>query len=296
MDPLNQVIILARELRRDLRAWIDHQNNSQNKGGIQVQQTPERPIEVQVTSELRIPDASLKNYEEGQSKNYRLQWVTLIVTTLSLIVLMVYAGYTIRIYRANEKAAQAAHDTLGEVQKQTTLMRQQLVGTQSAVVVFNAPSPLIDPYPLVSRQFNISTGLRNEGHIIANNVELHLVVQSLRIATGARFGKQWRCDYAIGVMPPSTVNRPAEYRQCFVDGISKSEFDLLNSMESTIGVEGFYGYDNGFGETKRQQFCLRYQPFVKTKTHGIYGSAQLTDCDIFPVLMQAIKKGISEER
>lgn len=115
MDPLNQIIALAKELRRDLRAWIDHQKEGQIKRAVE-DQKPERPV-LNLTSGLQIPEAVIKQYEVDHRKSNRLQWVSLIVTTLSFGVLAVYAGYTIAIYRANEKAARAAHDTFGEVQK-----------------------------------------------------------------------------------------------------------------------------------------------------------------------------------
>lgn len=39
---------------------------------------------------------------------------------VGFIVLCVYAFFTLGIYCANQKAADAAHDTLGEIQKQTS--------------------------------------------------------------------------------------------------------------------------------------------------------------------------------
>ena len=71
-----------------------------------------------------------------QEKNWWDKWKPF-VEIGGVILLGVYTGYTIRIYNANHDAAIAAQKTLCEIQKQNTLMRQQVVGSQGAVLIFD---------------------------------------------------------------------------------------------------------------------------------------------------------------
>ena len=96
-------------------------------------------------------------------------------------------------------------------------------------------------------------------------------------------------------MRPPSPNHPAEYYQCFMDDMGKSEFNSVKNMRSTIGVDGFYEYDDGFGDIETKALCFRYLPFVTTKTHGIFGSAQLVDCDNFPRMIQLLKDELAAE-
>jgi hypothetical protein len=97
---------------------------------------------------------------------------------VGFIVLCVYAFFTLGIYCANQKAADAAHDTLGEIQKQTTLMRQQLVGSQGATVRVEQPS--WEPSP----SSKITIALSNNGVVNAIHVNLSGELFSARLPSG----------------------------------------------------------------------------------------------------------------
>jgi hypothetical protein len=84
--------------------------------------------------EVQVPP-SHENYKISCDKK-RDGWdkAKLFAEFVGIVFLIIYTLYTAGIYCANQRAAQAAQDTLGEIQKQTTLMRQQLIGTQAAVL------------------------------------------------------------------------------------------------------------------------------------------------------------------
>jgi hypothetical protein len=171
---------------------------------------------------------------------------------------------------------------LSEMRKANEITRKQLVGTESAIVVFNTNSPATEPYPIRDRTFDINAAFRNDGHVIANGVKIHIAVQVLQIADNVRVGKQWTCDKTIAALPPSSPNRPADYLQCFIDEISNEDFRNILDRKSTLAIEGSYVYDNGFGESITQPFCFRYLHPVNTKKYGMDATNRLMECDDFP--------------
>jgi hypothetical protein len=245
--------------------------------------------------EVKIPP-SHKCYAVTH-KTQRDKWdvAKLVAEFVGLGFLIIYTLYTAGIYRANRDAAKATQDTFGQIQQQTTLMRQQLVGTQSAVVIFNGNGPTTEPYPIKAKKFNVNVGLKNDGHVVANSVEIRYTVQVLHIADDGRTGKQWPCGKVMGVLPPSTPNRPADYLQCFVE-ISDEDFRDIIDRKSTLAVEGNYVYDNGFGESKTQPFCLRYVQPITTKKYGLEGAGQLLGCDDFPRWFAMLNQHLAEDQ
>src|SRR5258707_13296053 len=99
-------------------------------------QNPDNPTQQVLATDPKseLPISHCKYCKPGKKNRDWFDYGTGALEIIGLVVLCVYAAYTIKIYCANQKAANAAQTTLGEIQKQTTLMRQQLVGTMSAVV------------------------------------------------------------------------------------------------------------------------------------------------------------------
>ena len=95
--------------------------------------TPKQQVPSTV-AESKLPPSHPECYKSQKAKRDWFDYVKGVLEVAGLIVLCVYAAFTIKIYRANQQAADAAHDTLVEIQKQTKLSRQQVVGAQQAIV------------------------------------------------------------------------------------------------------------------------------------------------------------------
>jgi hypothetical protein len=198
-----------------------------------------------------------------------------IVHTLTMAAVIWYAILTNSLLNTN-------NFTVQEIKKQTTMIRQQLVGTQAATVVLNGP---VGAGPLVTlgSKVNISIGLKNDGHVIAKDVTVNLVAKLIDLASNKPAGnRQWPCSYAIDTLPPPTPTLPAVYRQCFVTGLTKQDLAMIDALTRTIEIEGSFTYDNGFEEKRTENFCLRYSAQVKT-LRGLEGSHNFETCETFEV-------------
>jgi hypothetical protein len=105
------------------------------------------------------PEPSHSHYEITCNKK-RDGWdrVKMGAEFVGICFLIIYTLYTALIYCANKKAAEAAHDTLGEIQKQTILQRQQVVGTEAANITL--ANPLWD-----QKTKQVTLVLQNDGMI-----------------------------------------------------------------------------------------------------------------------------------
>jgi hypothetical protein len=170
---------------------------------------------------------------------------------VGFIVLCVYAFFTLGIYCANQKAADAAHDTLGEIQKQTTLMRQQLVGSQGATVRVEQPS--WEPSP----SSKITIALSNNGVVNAIHVNLSGELFSARLPSGNKIGKPIEIQI---------VDAAIESKRGYSDSKQVPWLPPTVELEKWPGdtvffFKGSFTYDNGFGDvSKPEAFCFMWLP------------------------------------
>lgn len=167
-----------------------------------------------------------------------------------IALLAIYTGYTIKIYRANDRAATAAHDTLGEIQKQTTLIRQQLVGTQAAIINFNGPQW----QPATN---TLTFPFLNDGHITGTVTDFSATIQRKTFP---------------GMVPIGTaISVGFPYHQ--VAGTGRFDFDKLLSEplpqtdvskwpgNEIVVFEGKWSWDDGFGDKSPVlNFCYFWIP------------------------------------
>lgn len=177
------------------------------------------------------------------------------VEIVGIVCLIVYTVYTIKMYHANQTAALAAKSAaetasgnLTEVQKQTLLMRQQIIGTSGAVVNF-APNIAGDKlYPV----------LENHGHVVSPNAHI-----KFQMSTAPLFdlNKMTLVGSYSETIPQLTVggwNHPYDI------GLNPGR-DFIN-QKYTVKIEGTYDFDNGFGDRFTDKFCYLYLAHYLAKT------------------------------
>ena len=242
-------------------------------------------------SEVNVPPPRKCHPQTCHKKRDGWDIAKLIAEFVGLVFLIVYTLYTAGIYCANQRAAQAAQDTLGEIQKQTKLARQQLIGTQAAIVSLNGNGNLsTTPMPITDANVILSIGLKNDGHVIANAISMRLKIQVLSLTNNNFIGPEWPCDFVIPTLAPG----PAAYRLCHITGLSSEDLRLISELRRTIAIDGSYSYDNGFGETKTEQMCFRYSPETKTPKHGTE-EAGVFSCEGFNVMRDRILRELAEK-
>lgn len=172
----------------------------------------------------------------------------------------------------------AMRGQLAEMGRQGTLMHQQLVGTEAAIVnVLEFPN--IESPNTGNFGFNIA--LKNDGHVTAGNVHLALTAQIMNLPSMESVGELWKCD------PPDFLlagNTPKNI-QCFLNGLNTDTWQPIKDFKQTIAVDGAFSYDNGFGETIHRAICLRYIPTIKTN-FGDEAFNRFEACERIPALME----------
>ena len=248
--------------------------------------------------------ASGRPQPEISSEKKRDGWdyAKFLAELIGLLFLIAYTFYTARIYCANRKAADAAQRTLVEIQQQTKLMRQQLVGTQAAVINIDIPVSTSLPPPL-GNDISISIGFKNNGRVMAKNFQVKVSAQVLSLADNTYWGHQWSCERDINVVPPfppsDQAPNPGEhpFLLCPIDGLTNEDLRSISELKRTIAIDGTYTYDNGFGEETEQRICLRFAPAVRTGYGaGTEGSDNFQECGTFNVERQIILNHLHKHR
>lgn len=170
-----------------------------------------------------------------REKNWWDKWKPL-VEIGGVILLSVYTGYTIKIYKANNDAANAAHGTLTQIQQQTALMQQQVEAALAAIITkqFRVAWP---------EQAYVSIILDNKGKVIASDIhaDFHLTEVSLRDQrTIGNALPNWA--FTIPEIAPS-LDLPLE-RGTYLN-IPQEEFKQ-HPMQEAIMLTGTFTYFNGF--------------------------------------------------
>ncbi|MGB8063799.1 MAG: hypothetical protein WCF26_18035 [Candidatus Sulfotelmatobacter sp.] len=271
MEPLSQIVVIAKQIRRDIAKLLDHKKDAQSEDAHagDDQSKPKQTIDVQVRSEIQIPGAVTKKYESGQNKSYRLQWTAFIVNTLTLVVLCVYAAYTIKIYCANKKAAQAAQDTFGQIQQQTTLMRQQLVGSQGAVLDLGIAEN--------SLPGDFFVQVTNSGHVTATDVHLKVDASQQVLKDGTLIGEPFHFELSV---PPIAAGR--NWNHTWHQPWSLTEYERQQGGhwapdwpgKRTFVFRAEITYQNGFGDqVPTQRLCKQWLPGFSIDNKGLHFGA-----------------------
>lgn len=217
-------------------------------------------------------------------KRDRWDYVKLVAELFGLFVLCVYATYTIKIYCANQKAADAAQKTFYEIQKQTTLLTQQVKGTQEAIVNFG----------ISVESDGLSVSIVNQGHVIANNVTAHVTLTRKTLPDETQIGEP--SSYPIEPFPL----RPGSFDKTYdIPGFSKKEWDAIKDIKETVSIEYSYSYENGFGDTysySKPCESLLFLNYVVSSGIVVANSKGMFPCGDFNSKMREALKSRQEAR
>jgi len=206
---------------------------------------------------------------------------------IGIIFLIVYTLYTAGIYCANQKAATAAHDTLGEIQKQTILQRQQLGGTLGAVIVIDRDEM---PPRIIRGQNGVwewGLGLKNIRPGTAHNVTAFIQVIKKRLPDQTMIEKPSEFTLNIGDVT-TTPDRSRGIRENFPVMLSSNDISRIDNTQEAIYIDGHLSFDNGFEDKSIiQPFCFVWYSVTYKSKHGTTsGTSDSTNtCDEFRTVM-----------
>jgi hypothetical protein len=169
---------------------------------------------------------------------------------IGILFLIIYTLYTCGIYRANRVAAQATQDTFHEIQKQTTLMRQQLVGTQAATIVFSEARWDLD-------KRNLTITFQNEGTVTGIMTTLSLTIQRKTYPDQTPIGSAVH----ISLSKQEIVKtQPLQLEKALPWALPEVKDQNNWPGKEIATIEGEYSYDNGFGDIFSHKLCILWLP------------------------------------
>jgi hypothetical protein len=204
------------------------------------------------TPEVEIPPSHSCYQITCNKKRDKWDIAKLVAEFFGLGFLILYTLYTAGIYCANKRAAQAAQDTFGQIQKQTTLMRQQLVGTQAAIIRLSDPvwNPATNKLKIV---------LTNNGSSVTGTVtSFNVDIQRKTLPAQKSVGEPIHVQLLNQVIPKGiSYEIDKELPWSFPEIKDQN----LWPGKQMVTFAGSYTYDDGFGDIASQNFCAIYVPF-----------------------------------
>jgi hypothetical protein len=244
-----------------LRQAVDEQTNSAANEQSAARETEVEKVEI-LRSLAHHIETSNRSATTAHHVDHRrhgelvsAQWWTVRWTAGACIAALIYAsiaayqGFLMRkTYIEIQSQTKAAQWTAKAAQEQASLLRQQLVGTQQAVIEIAAP------------QWDPTTG---KLRITLSN-QTHLGVAGTVTTFKASIQrKTWPKDLTIETLPMEILSPAVIGPQLEISKIVR--LPQLENMRDWPGkeiviFEGGYTYNNGFGESFPVNFCYLWTP------------------------------------
>jgi hypothetical protein len=208
---------------------------------------------------LRTPeeevDEALKALGKTIKEKFKQAGLGETVTALATVILAVAGVWGLVIYGGQLTAMRGQLNQMGtqaaEMQKQTNLMRQQMVGTQAAylsvAMIFTATGV-----------FNMN--IINVGLVSATGVHIHGEGHRLRLSDGARIGASVPLIQAYDVIAAKDPKSPSWLMPWHPQVDNTQGWPAGWPGRDSFSFEGEITYQNGFGDPIRDPFCWKWLP------------------------------------
>ncbi|MGA7693793.1 MAG: hypothetical protein WCA76_02125 [Candidatus Sulfotelmatobacter sp.] len=236
-----QFINLTKKFRKELRRALQQQTDAirdATKAARENKQYP-LPVPLPIVAELQVPEAKETERSKREDRAFGVQVWLAVVTTLTFLAAGIYAGIA-----ANQSSTM--NNTYGEIQKQTTMMRQQLVGTQAAILYM--PEPRWDN---MKQELVFTIG--NNGMLIGVLKNFDATIQKKSLPAQRPIGKPisiYVSNRPIQKGGTETIDQALPWKLPEVKDVA------LWPGKEFVTVDGSFTYDNGFGEPLTQRFCF----------------------------------------
>jgi len=233
------------------------------------------------SSGIYTPQTYYREHKRDKVAKFLKKWTPIVIGAATIILLTATVIFTKKQWKQMRREADAANNTFLQVQHQTTLMRQQLIGSQAAVL-----SVQISGWNIQAGKITIAVA--HEGIINGTLIDLSAGIVKTTISSGKIIGK------------PATLNIRNEIirsdglvRDVFFYESPPKEVPLKDWPGNEVVVaDGTLIYDDGFGNKVSRRFCFfNLAPFEVTHPSGYHsGSGRGTwnggmrDCDIPSVI------------
>ena len=204
-------------------------------------QTPsDRPVAV-----MCVPPAESDEERTNRKKKERREKIKFRVEIFSAITLFCYFGVTTLIWLT--------------AQKQTTLMRQQVVGTQGALIALASPTWTNETNRFHFVFLNTRSGA---GVVTGSIIAFSATFQRESLPDRKPIGKPWTTQFSNEPVAP---RGQYEFDQSMPYDIPKTDGANWPGKEG-LSIDAHYIVDNGFGDISSEYRCFDWLPPLNLKS------------------------------
>jgi hypothetical protein len=258
------------------------------------EQQPPQPLS-RITVDVQIPREETDHYYTEQRSSQRLQWWTFLATVGTFVAVAAYAVITYlqwhtmdATFNQIQKQTAATITAANAATEQTKLLRQQLIGTQAA---------------LLRVDFDINaTGIRivvqlhssnNGTRVTATKVQFVGTAIRKHIPDMRQIGGVDRLDWKGPDVPGSGMPGGGAQRQFVLTGYTQNSLNDTYHFRQRVTIQGRFSYDNGFGDIMTEDICtswLRDAPIDPGAPERPGGPPGWVPCDQVKIWLDKVRE------
>jgi hypothetical protein len=237
---------------------IKKQDDAASDAKKAAEKTGSKPIRAIIESGALGTVDELNAENSRRDKEYTQQERLIFWTRNAFIAAAIYAGIAAVTLIVFLVQLGVMNRTYCQIQSQTTLMRQETIGNQGAVLVFD---------PSIAFEAGLGSGTISfavravAGRVAARNVTVDLTVQRLALPSKKPIGKPIQCNVSVPQIvgtDPLIMLLSGQARACDLPGFDQKVVDEIMFTRQSVSISGSFGYENGFGEVFHQNLCRTY--------------------------------------
>lgn len=266
---------------------IDKSKEAENRRHDQNNESIKTVIAIQ-----HLPADEQKTQQKHRNRELGIQGWTALATTLAFAAAAYYAHIAHRqlceMRAANYASERHFTETINRIDTQNTLMREQLEGTQAAVLRI-----ITNFFPDQSR---LEVDAMNIGHMTAFDIDETIKISKVAVPNGNTIGSPIEARIKI---PEIAVTSDRYDQREYPLHISPPEMALLKDTRLTIKLEGTVTYNNGFG-IKTHPICYEFLTYTYRDEAGTLkqSGGNAVPCDEYAIVLRSIlrDKAIAKEK
>jgi hypothetical protein len=199
----------------------------------------------------------------NDKRNYRVQNSLRWATWLAFAAAAVYAAIAAYQLNTSNKQLTAMNRTYSQIEKQTALMRQQIVGSEAAAVrAETTPQAFFDRSELLN-WITLGINFTNFGKVATGKFIAEATLTRQGLPGYKPISVLDREQLHVPRIMPDLQTGPAGVGRdiahlAFHTALTQKDMEQLLASKEALEVAGYFEYDNGFGDTMHQPFCYLY--------------------------------------
>jgi hypothetical protein len=280
-DPLPRFAVLARRLLSAVKNF-EHAIQGQTKAVTEATEAAHTKQGIPPTVRV-IEGVEVRKNAEDAKEDRKYQIRIFRVASLALVVLLALAAMNVWQLNEMRKASWDSGMAARAAVDQAKLIRQQLVGTEAAV---------LDAGLNLSSDGQLEAWLNNTGMVTATDIHFSLEATENSLRSGSRIGAPLHFEPAV---PPIGASKgfskiwPVPWHPEQLDKKGAGSTDWPGDV--TYIFRGTYSYQDGFGDRIDQEFCKEWLPdFRIVSAQQTTGGGGLYPCDDIAATVRSVQE------